>query len=390
MGARAEDPDDGAVTVVGTGALRKARLVVRAFLEKVSMLELGVEMAVVRPAETLWGDAPKRETFRLMTNEPGYFARVSSDAVFFLTPTEGGGRYTCSAVVDLGGPDGEARLAALRRSLEVERRPREERPAAVRALCFEGLGAADAWTRRNAGREVAHLASTVPEAFSAGDARDLQRLAFRERDPVLRPLLVETAESLSLAAARGRLAVEAPGAVTLRGAPLLRRLREDPDPGRRRSAAEAVAREGPAGEAALAEALERDRDEGVRAAAAEALGTTVPSAATVQALLRRLREDAAPAVRTAAAEALGVLKVEEAVPALRGAFGADPALARAALFSLARIRSASALSALQAVRREAAASDAAGSRETRELADFLLSDDFLRQEEILRRIRTGD
>ncbi len=385
----AGDPGDGAVTVIGTGALRRSKVVVRGALEKVSSLDFGVEMAAVRVEETLWGDAPGKDRIRILSNESGYFSRVSPEAVFFLDPMEGGGRYTCCAVVDGAGSEGAARVAAVRRSLEIERRPRAERAPALRAACFESLGAADPWTRRNAGQEIAHLAEVQPRAFTAADFRDIRRAAFRERDSLLRPFLVEAAQTLAKAGDEGRLAPPDPGAVTLRGAPLLRRLREDPDPKSRRQAAEAAAREGEAGEAALAEAMEKDADPGVRAAAAEALATAGTAARAGPALLRRAKEDAEPAVRAAAVESLGVLAVDDAVVPLRDLARSDPAVARGALFALARIRTPGALEALRGIRAEAADSRAPGAAEARDLVDFLLSEDFLKQEDALRKIRTA-
>jgi hypothetical protein len=372
--------------VIGTGALRSADLVVRGEVERVSRVDVGVEMAVLRIRESLWGDAGRRDSIRVLTNEQGYFSRVSSDAIYFLKGLEGESRATCHGIVDLGGAEGPAKLAAVRRSLEVERRPAGERPAAVRALCFEGLGAPDAWTRGNAGRELAHLASLRPEALSEGDLLDLRRAAFRERDPVLRPFLVEAVDLLSRASAAGKLPAGDPGAVSLRGAPLLRKLREDPDPAERRKAAEAVAREGAAGEGALLEALAKDPAPAVRAAAAEALGTSGTAAGAGEALLRSAAEDGDPAVRNAAVDALGALRLPAAVPALRG-MARDPVVSRAALFALARVRTAPAREALADLRREAAAAGAEGTREFRELVDFLLSPDFEKQEEVLRRLR---
>ncbi len=382
----ASAPGDGAVTVLGTGPLRKARVVVRGVLEKVAALEFGVEVATIKVEETLWGESPGKDRIRILSNETGYFARVSPEAIYFVEPMEGGGRFTCHAVVDGVGAEGAARVAAVRRSLDIERRPAAERPAALRAACFESLGAPDSWTRQNAGRELAHLAEILPRAFSAEDLKDLRRAAQRERDSDLRRFLVATAQVLARAAEEGGLAPGDGKTVTLRGAPLLRRLREDPDPKARRAAAEAAAGEGEAGNEALAEALEKDADAGVRTAAAEALGSG-GSAAAGPVLLRRAKEDPDPGVRGAAVEALGILGVGSAVPRLLEIARSDPPVSRGALFALARIRTADAVEALKGVRVEAADSKDAGAREARELIDFLLSEDFLRQEEALKKIR---
>jgi HEAT repeat protein len=376
------------VTVVGTGLLRQSRAVVRACVEKVAAVAAGVEIATVRVEETLWGEAPGGDRVRVLTHEAGYFARISTDAVLFLEPM-GGGRYACRGVVDLAGDDGPSKLAALRRCLEVEALPAEKRAAALRAICFEGLGATDRWTRRNAARETAHLAGARPDAFTEADAREVRRAAGRERDRVVRPLLVEAAEALDRAAAESRLAPPDPSAVTLRGAPLLRRLREDPDAAIRRAAVEAAVSEGRAGLDAVRERLLGDEDGSVRAAAAIALGGAGDAGAAPD-LVRAAREDAEIQVRAAAAEALGALRAEGAVASLRGlAREAKPAVAREALFSLARIRTEEALAAVRAIRNEAAAAPGEENGVLRDLCDFLVSDDFLRQEEALRRLRGG-
>ena len=125
-------PDDGAVTVLGTGLLRQSRAVIRACVEKVAAVAAGVEIATVRVEETLWGEAPPGDRVRVLTHEAGYFARISTDAVLFLEPM-GGGRYACKGVVDLAGDDGPPKLAALRRCLEVEGLPAEKRAAALRS-----------------------------------------------------------------------------------------------------------------------------------------------------------------------------------------------------------------------------------------------------------------
>jgi HEAT repeat protein len=377
------------VTVLGTDVLRRARVAVRGTLDKVTHVGVGVEVATVGVAETLWGTPPEGKRIRILSNEAGYFSRVAPEAIFFLEPLEPGDRYTCRAVIDGTGEEGAARLAAVRRSLDIERRPREERAAALRASCFESLGAPDAWTRRNAGREIAHLSGLRPGAFTAADLRDLRRAALRERDTALRPSLVAAVESLSRAAAEDRLAPPDAGAVTLRGAPLLRRLREDPDPKARRQAAEAAGREGEAGEAALVESVEKDADAGVRAAAAEALGSAGSAARSGPALLRRAKEDADPLVRAAAVESLGLLGAADAVGALGDLARGDAALARGALFALARIRTDGALEVLRALRAEAADGKAPGAAASRDLVDFLLSADFVKQEESLKKVRAA-
>jgi len=383
-------PDDGAVTVLGTGPLRESRAVVRAEVERVAASPSGVEIATVLVKETLWGEAAESPRLRLLTHEPGYFGRLSPEAVFFVDPVGASDRYAVRAVVELEGEAGKARLAALRRCLEVERLPAGDRAAALRAVIFEGLGATDAWTRQNAARELVHLAGLRPGTFSPEDARDVRKAASRARDRVLRPLLVEASEILVRASAAGTLAPSDPGAVTLRGAPLLKTLREDPDPRLRRAAAEAAAGEGAAGEAALRAALAGDADAGVRAAAAEALGRSAGRDAADD-LLRAAKGDGDLAVRAAAVEALGAARAEAAAGVLRDLARKPPAsLAREALFALARIRTEEALAAIRGVRAEAAAEDGDAARETRDLADFLLSEDFLLQEKALRRLRSGD
>jgi HEAT repeat protein len=386
-------PSEAYLTVLGREHLGRCPLVLRGRLEKVQDLKMGAEIGVVALLETLWGRAPAKDRVSILTHEAGYFARVPPEAVFFLEPLADDARFACRGVVDVGGTDGPARLAAVRRSLRIEAMPAAEKGAALRAACFEGLGAEDPWTRRNAARETAHLSLRRPRAFSEEDLRDLRRRGLRERDPILRPLLVEVVEHLDRAAAEGRLAPPDPNAPTLRGAPLLRTLREDPDPAVRRRAAAAAAGEGPGATAALAAALAGDADATVRAAAAEALGAAGVAAAAVDALVAAAGADADAAVRVAAVETLGLLGAAPAIPALRRVAQKDPPAARAALFALARIRTPEALEALAGIRAaaaDAAAAGVAGAAEARDLVDFLRTPDFLRQEEALRRVRGGD
>lgn len=354
--ASAEEEDDGAVTVLGTGPLRKSEAVVRGAIGRVTSHGLGVEVATFEVKEVLRGKASASVPIRLISNEPGYLARIPADAVLFLAATEGGSRSRVVASVGLLGEEGPARLAAVRRSLAIEALPAEERPAALRRACFEGLGAPDAWTRQNAGREVAHLAASLPGAFTEGDLRDLRRRASREGDRVLRPLLVEAAESLGAAAARGALSPSSSGdRISLRGAPALRALREGKEAKERAAAAEALGREGGAeAGSALLEAARRDPDSTVRAAAVEALGFAGAAAA---------------------------------IPELRSLAGTEPALARVALFALARIGTPEATAALREFRAALDPKARPDADTLRSLVDFLLSEDFRRQEDALRKLR---
>ncbi len=397
------DPDPGAVSVLGRGVLGRTDLLVRARVERVSRLAAGTQLGVLAVEETLRGPPPQGAV-QVMTTEDGYFSRYPGEAVFFLRALRASRRYDCLAVMDLADADGAPRLLALRRVLEVEALPAERRAGALREVCFESLGARDAWTRRNAGRETAHLADTRPDAFTPEDLADLRRVAGREGDSVLRPLLVEAVASLHAASRRGRLGASQGGARTsLRGAPLLRVLRESADPAERRRAAEAVAaEEGAAAGDLLLGALASDPDAGVRGAVAGALVRVGGGPRVSEALLRALREEWDAGVRTAVVEALGELGLADAVVPLSELARRDPSLERVCLFGLARIRTPAALDALRGFRApspgppgEGAGSEAAVLRAEADVAraalvDFLLSDDFLRQEEILRRVRERD
>ena len=377
--------DDGPVTLLGAEVVGKPRIVLRGSIDKIAGIGMGVDMATITVAETLWGTPPEGNRVRILCSETGFFARIHPTSAFILEPLEGGDRFSCVKVLDGGGAEGAARLAAVRRCLEVERRPKGERAALLRALCFEGLGAEDAWTRSNAARELAHFAAIRPGAFSPRDLEDLRRTARRSRETALRPYLVEAVTALTKAGEEGRLAPGDADAVTLAGAPLLRKLREDPDPKVRKAAAEAAARAGPAGEGALMEAMAKDAAAAVRVAAAEALGGAGTPERAGPALLERAKDDRDPAVRAAAIESLGLLRVEAAVVPLHDLVKAEPLLARPAAFALARIRSAAALESLRALRAEAAAGG-----EIRAAIDFLLSEDFVKQEEALRKVRAAD
>ncbi|MCK6481272.1 MAG: HEAT repeat domain-containing protein [Planctomycetes bacterium] len=383
--------DEDAVTVIGTGTLRKSTLLVRASLERVSTLPYGVEMATLKVAEVLW-PAPRGERIgpvQVLSGEPGYFARVTEDSLFFLRRLEGKARFECEGIVDLSDGDGPARLAAVRRSLEVEALPRELRAAALRRSCFESLGAPDAWTRRNAGRELAHLATTRPGAFSSLDAREIAERAMREGDRALRPLLVEAAEALSDAGTRGALAPAEPGRVSLRGAPALRALREEKDPKKRLEALEdAAAEPGEGATGVLVEVLLGKDGPALRAAAAAALGGRPSSPAAVRGLRDARRGGEDPLVLAAAAEALGMLAAAEAIPDLAALAREPDPVGRASLFALGRIGSPAAEAALREIQRRLDPALEA-TAERRDLVDFLLSPDFRRQEEALRRMRGG-
>ncbi len=378
-------PDDGAVTVIGTNTLAKSQLVARGKLERVSALPFGLEMGTVKVEEVLWADRPgtKPDSVQVLSNEPGYFSSAKEESIWFLKRLEGRARYECAGIVDLGDRDGAARLAAVRRSLEIESLPAGLRAEALREACFEGLGAPDAWTRQNAGRELAHLAGLRPGAFTAADAGDVAERAMGEGDRILRPLLVEAAESLARAGARGELAPGEGPRVSLGGAAAFRALREEKDPAKRAEAVAGVGAEpGAAADGALVGALREDPAPAVRTAAARALSTRPRAAAATAGLVEALRRDGEPAVRAAAAEALGILGAAEGIRDLRAACGEAAPLGRAALFALGRIATPAAEEALKEFRATAAA-------EVGELVEFLLSADFRRQEEMLRRMREG-
>jgi len=386
-----QEADDGAVTVIGTGTLRKSTLVARGKIERVSALPYGLELGTVAVSEVLWSDRPgtRIATAQVLSNEPGYFTRVKEDSVWFLRKLEGRSRFECAGIVDLSDAYGEARLAAVKRSLEIEALPAAQRPAALRTTCFEGLGAADAWTRQNAGRELAHLAVVRPSAFTAADVVDIADRAMREGDRVLRPLLVEAADLLSRAGARGGLGPDEEHRVSLEGARAFRALREEKDPALRVAAAAGVGAEpGSAADAALVATLKGDEAPEVRRAAAAALARRPRAAAATAGLVEALRTDGDPAVRAAAAEALGILGAQEGIRDLRTACDARGPVSRAALFALGRIGSPAAAEALRAYRGTLPAGDAAAG-EVRDLVDFLLSEDFRKQEETLRRMKEG-
>ncbi|MHC4922735.1 MAG: HEAT repeat domain-containing protein [Planctomycetota bacterium] len=266
--------DNDAVSVLGRGVLRKSKLVVRGTIDKRTELTMGVEMATLAVEEVMYGKVPKGERVQVLSNEAGYFDRVAGEVLFFLVAMENSRRFESGGMVFLSGEDGREKLAAIRRSLAVESLPAEKRARSWRLTCFEGLGAAKRWTRRNAARELAHLCAVRPDAFSSGDASEIKRKAARETDPVLRAFLIEAATDLFEAEEKNRLGPSDMDAdrVSLKDAPLLRTLKEDPDPARRAAAARRLGEDGSTGSVKLlADALAADKDVSVRIAVVRAL-----------------------------------------------------------------------------------------------------------------------
>ena len=111
----------------------------------------------------------------------------------------------------------------------------------------------------------------------------------------------------------------------------------------------------------------------MREAAAAAAGE-VGIADAVPRLVPLAATDRSPPVRRSCVMALGHLRAASAVGTLAGLAASDPEVGREAMFALARIRDAAAVAEL---RRLGASS---GDAERRKLVDFLLSDDFVRQE----------
>lgn len=390
-GADGDGEDVRAVSVLGRGVLARTTLLVRGKVQRSGALGFGAEVGTVELLETLRGPAPGGATVQVLTSEKGYFRRYPGEAVFFLKPLSGGTRYEPVAVMDLADGAGEARLAALRRVLEVEALPEGERAGALRKVCLQGLQAEDAWTRRNAARELAHLTLVAPRVFTEPDFRDLARSASREEDPVLRPLLVEAADRLSAASRKGLLA--APGkpppdaSGDARREALLRVLRAGREASLRRDAARLLSEvDGEDVTGALAAALLKDQDAGVRQEAAIAMAARPATEAATAAFLDCLRLETDGPVLGVAVEALGFLKAEKAVEPLVALARRDSSRRGLCLFALARIATPAARAAMDDMRR-AAAGGTEDDERVRSLVRYLLSPEFEEQEKTLRRLR---
>jgi hypothetical protein len=341
----------------------------------------GAEIVRVAEQETLWG--PGHEdgdpALYVTAGEVGVLPATGARALFLLRLLPSG-NYEAIDVAPLDDADGATRLDCFRRILAIEATPDA---AARRSALLEWLRACvsggDRWARDYAVREYAAVADAFPGALRAPDGDALVRVLPSLRDPGLRRLGQRALDAVK---------TDAPGAARATTAAAPRRVvpRVDltayeerfraKDPGERRKAVlDAVVAHGAAAESLVERAL-ADADPVVREAGVTSAGETGMTGLGDK-VFATYATETHPVARRSLVVAIGKLRVRAAVPVLAEIAAGGGTLWREASFALGRIRDEMALARLATIGRTA--SDA----ERAKLAEFLRSDDFLRQEKAL-------
>lgn len=373
-----EDPD-GPVTHLGRTVLRSSHKMVVARVVSILPTPTATEVARIEEEELLWGPAePDDRPYPVLCGAVGLSPRAGRRALFLLRLLPRG-EYEAFEVAPLDDADGPARLQAFRKFLEIEALPdAAARRDALLVHLRAAVAAPDAWTRANAIREYAAFSKAFPGALRREDGPVLAAVVARVREPELRRLaeraLDRVPQTQRPAPAGGAAATAAGLSAAL--APFVERFenaRKDPA-ARRRVVVEAAAQLDRGAEALVARAL-GDADASVREAAAAAAGGTGMAVAGPRLLAMAGSDESGP-VRTTCVIALGHLRAVAAVETLAGIARSDPDRAREAMFALARIRDSTALAKLRDLGAE-------GAEDDRRLAEFLVSDDFVRQEKAM-------
>lgn len=369
-----EDPD-GPVTHVGRSVLAKCHKMVVAKVVTVRPAGPGAEIARIEESEVLWGPPETDEgPYAVLCGGRGLSPPPGASALFLLRLLPAGD-YEALEVAPLGDADGPVRLRTFRRILEIESAAdAESRHAALLAYLRGAVVSDEAWIRSNAVREYAAYTKAFPGRLRTEDGAAIARALPMLRDAELKRLAQRALDRAPSAApakpSAPRTATSAPAADL---GPFTKRFDDAPrDPAeRRRAVLEAAARLDAAAGPLVARGL-ADPEAVVREASAAAAGEA-GIAALVPTLLPLLVTDPSVAVRTTVVIALGHLGAASAVESIAGLARSEPAFERETLFALGRIRNDAAMAHLRALR-------GTGDTERARLVDFILSEDFVRQE----------
>ena len=382
-GARPEPAADpaGPVTHLGRSVFPKCHRMSVGTVAESRVLPRGVELLQVEETDVLWGP-PGTRRITVVCGAEGLAPGAGGRALFLLRLLPSGS-YEAVQVSGLDDDDGPARLAAFRRYLEIESlRDPEARREALLVYLRRSVAAEKGWTRANALREYEAFSDAFRGALGPDDAAVLSRIAASERNAELRRLAQTTldrvpGDAASRAATTTSSAGDAPAASAVDLTAFETRFadrRGGPGP-RRQALSDAAQAHGALAAPLVGTALD-DEDPAVRAAAATIAGDAGMTSLGGR-LVERLRAEESPAVRRNLVVALGHVRCDEAVPILGSYAGEGAALSREAAFALARIRTPAAMERL----RRLAADEADAERA--ELARFLLTEDFVRQERAL-------
>lgn len=376
---------DRPVTHLGRVVLPRVDVIVRGRVEGVTPAAHGAEVGRVVPDDWLRG-VPREEgsVLVVLSVAAGALPLPGRDALFLLREIPDSENLELMQVGTLDDADGAARFAAMKRFLEIESiGDPAERVSALRQYLRAALASDQEWTRQNAAREYAALATELPGSLTADDRPPLERALQRSADRTTKSLL-ETAlagcpgGSGPAAIGPGRPARPAPppaGENPL--APFLARFEaKDASAASRRECVLDAAVALHERSAPLLERALSDEDARVREAAAAAAGQ-LRVASLEPRIAAMLSADPSAGVRRTLVVAAGYLSSRASVPTLALLAKEGGPFARDAAFALARIRDDAALAALGRLRAET--EDA----ERRSMLDFLLSDRFVEQEKAL-------
>lgn len=375
-------PPETAATHLGRTVLPRADVIVRGRLAETNAAGRGAEVGRLRPTEWLKpADCAYEGDLVVLSAKTGALPLPGRDALFLLHARRESENFELVDVAPLDDDAGPARVATMKRYLEIEALPGSEaRVAALREHLRAAVVSNEEWPRANAAREYAAFAAQFPSALEPADRAAIDQSLRRGGDRATRGFL-ETALAACPGGGRRPAKPASDGQASARAAPFLARYSV---PGataamRRQAVVDAAAEIG-ADAAPLIERALEDQDAPVRDAAAAAAGQCgVTSLAPRLASL--LVTDTSPQVKRSLVLACGHLRAGGAVPALAAIARTTGPLTRDAMFALARIRDEPALAELRRLR------DEAPEASQREDAEFLLSERFVEQERALQKTR---
>ena len=392
--ALAGDARKDRVTYLGQTMLPKADIVVSGSVLRANTLSTGATLTRFRIEKLLYG-REREQTILLISPDPGLFPPVGVPVAYFLSRIDRS-RYEIAGRIDLTGIEGPDRLGTLTRYLEIERlSDPQKRRRELHDYLMGNLISGKRFLIWSAARELANFTRDNAGFFTSEDTAAIRNKARLSSDSVLKDLLgsvlnnigkIEPTDPADGEAPREsvepRLPVLPPSSEFLK---LERAWRqgglsiED----RRMVVLAICARHLLHGGPILVDAL-TDVDPEIRRLAALNLGEAGHEPAA-EPLLLRLGTEENQKVIAAAIQSLGILRVERARKIIIR-FARDKTLRRPVLFALARINNEECRKFLVEV--QGALEGKGGEQgELRKLVDFLLSEDFQKQEAALRKIR---
>ncbi len=383
------------VTYLGQTMLPKADIVVSGVVVRSNTLSTGATLTRFKVDEVLHGRERAR-TILLISPDPEQFPPVGVPVAYFLRRI-GRERFEIAGRIELIGVEGPDRLGTLKRYLEIEalKDPQRKRRE-LHDYLMENLGAGRRFLVWSAARELANFTKKNAGFFTREDIAAIRNKARISSEAMLKDLLADVIENIGDISRELTAEGDSPPEPVEPRRPklppssaFLKLERAWKEGGlsveaRRMIVLTVCARHLLHGGPLLVDALS-DEDVEIRRLAALNLGEAGYEPAA-EPLLHRLGTEDDQKVIAAAIQSLGILRVERA-RAIIIRFAEDKTLRRPVLFALARIDNEECRAFLEEVR-SALAGKTGDQAELRKLVDFLLSDDFRKQEDALRKIRT--